>query len=684
MYISKISITNFRNFKNSEISFNDGINVVVGHNNAGKTNLLKALALVIDSTTTRRLTIDDFNKMATIHELKSEPPKIQISLNFKKGKNESPDDLPTISNWLITLDSDYEALLTYEFFLPEKEKQRYLDEAQRISDTDTNAIGKLWKTIETNFIRFYTHKTYGGSLINQAAADPDSIHKFDYQFLDAIRDTERDLLTGKNALLKEVFDFFIDYDIKSILPLKMSVADKQIEIDNRKLEFSEKADALIDILQNRLKSGKNQILSYARATGASFNDAEPNFQGSISDSELYSVLKLIVEYKSGMKIPATHNGLGYNNLIYMSLLLAKMQVDSNGDYMGGNAKIFPILAIEEPEAHLHPGMQKKFLSFLRENISLQKVRQIFITSHSTHITSTVDLDELICLSDINGSTSVGYPGRALSGDPKKGYVQRFIDATKSDILFANKVILVEGIAEQLLIPAFAKLLGVSLEDKHISIVSIGGRHFSNFELLFSEANPSAIHKRIACITDLDPERRLLQKEKFEKCYPFEYANDSTKYEYQNNLPGMPNGNPSNIRYFTQNVKFGKTLEYEIAFLNPSSKHLLTPSIKNYDELDKLIDAYVNGETAQELIGLLRSSDENARIVEGINGATNYSDDEKRRAIIASRYLNSVTKGENALELASQIFDIMSSGQPAGAQILATPIYIEEALNWIIQ
>ena len=125
MYISKININNFRNFKGKEIDFNDGVNVIIGHNNAGKTNLIKALSLVIDNEKPKRLNIDDFNKNVTLEELKANPPKISISVTITKGKEETPDDLVTISNWLTKLDSSYEALLTYEFFLPEKKLDEY-------------------------------------------------------------------------------------------------------------------------------------------------------------------------------------------------------------------------------------------------------------------------------------------------------------------------------------------------------------------------------------------------------------------------------------------------------------------------------------------------------------------------------------------------------------------------------
>lgn len=85
MFISKIKINNFRNFKDQEVVFNDGVNVIIGHNNAGKTNLLKALALVINPDTNRRLDVDDFNKNTDISTLKTEPPKIRIQVTIKKA-----------------------------------------------------------------------------------------------------------------------------------------------------------------------------------------------------------------------------------------------------------------------------------------------------------------------------------------------------------------------------------------------------------------------------------------------------------------------------------------------------------------------------------------------------------------------------------------------------------------------
>ena len=681
MYISKIQIKNFRNFKDKEVVFNDGVNVIIGHNNSGKTNLIKALSLVIDSERPKRLSTDDFNKNVTLQELKDNPPKISISITIKKGTEETPDDLVTISNWLTKLDSSYEALLTYEFFLPEKKREDYINAISLIDGDTPNAIEKAWKLLKQEFIRFYTYKIWGGDIVNQATVDSDSLKKFDFQFLDAIRDVERDMLTGKNTLLRDVFDFFMDYDIK--IDKVKTPEDKHEEIKAKRELFTEKANTLIEDLSTRIASGKKEILSYAKKTGASFNKAKPNFEGSISENEMYSVLKLIVEYESGIKIPATHNGLGYNNLIYMSLLLAKMQVNADVDYLDINAKVFTTLAIEEPEAHLHPAMQYKFLKFLNENKKEKKVRQIFVTTHSTHITSAVSLDEIICLHNEEGNTSIGYPTNVFPDDKSKKYVQRFLDATKSDMLFAQKVLFVEGIAEQLLMSIFANYIDKSLEDNHVSIINVGGRYFDHFLHLFDVTKENTIPKKVVCITDRDPERKEKAESKFKKCYPFEYNQDATTFDYQTNHSADTylKGNHANITFFSPELNKGKTLEYELLMCNPSLKLLLTDSISNKQEIDDLMILYeTDGSTVQNLLDKLGNSKENTRIKEGINANTVMGADEKKKSIIASRYLNSVGKGENALELSYILSENLKKKGTDDFVEFVVPNYIKNAIE----
>lgn len=679
MYISKIKIKGFRNFKEKEILFNDGINVIIGHNNAGKSNLLKSIALVIDSKTSKRLAVSDFNQNTKLEDLKINAPKITINLTIAQSENENPnsDDLATVAEYLTKLESPYEAMLTYEFFLPESETEKYL---KAISEADT--LKKAWKIIEYDFVRLYVSKIWGGDPNLQMQADSEGINKFDFQYLDAIRDVERDLFSGKNTLLREVIHFFMDYDIKS--DDTKNKDEKETEIKSRKIVFSEKTEEVTALLKERMQSGQMQILDYAKETGASsFNNATPNFDGNISEVELYTALKLIIEYETGISIPATYNGLGYNNLIFISMLLAKMQVDSDGNYLGSNnAKVFPILAIEEPEAHLHPAMQYKFLKFLRENKDVKKkAKQIFVTSHSTQITSAVSLDEIICLyNSEDGSVNVGYPARVFSESAEdkssKKYVQRFLDATKSDMLFASKVIFVEGIAEELLVPSLAKYCNISIEDQHIAIINIGGRYFSHFLKIFDTTRNYSIDIKVVCITDLDPTRKEKGVDgKFKRCYPFEYNISPNIFDYECNSVISPS---DNIMIFRPCIEKGKTFEYELARYNSGLELLLTDSVDNRNELAAL--SRLNFEECKKR---LKNSDENNRIKASID-ACNWNEEEKKAALIAARYLNSVSKGTNSLEVLCLLEDnLKKTDEDPTKTSFVVPQYIKDALEWLI-
>jgi len=275
MYISKIHIKNFRNFKDNEILFNEGLNVIIGHNNAGKSNLLKALSLVLNTQISKRLGIHDFNKHISLDDLKKHSPKISIFVTITESKDEdsNSDDLVTISNFLTKLESSYEALLTYEFFLPEEEEAKYENALRDLSN-----INDAWKTIQQNFLRKYVSKIWGGDPNLKQQADGESLQKFDFQFLDAIRDVERDMFSGGNKLLKDVLNFFIDYTIKS--NSSENGCDRETKIQKLKKKFQEQSQNLINILKERMKQGKEEILRYTTDTGVSSFENTTNGRNS--------------------------------------------------------------------------------------------------------------------------------------------------------------------------------------------------------------------------------------------------------------------------------------------------------------------------------------------------------------------------------------------------------------------
>lgn len=665
MYISKLNIENFRNLQKATIELNFGLNIIIGHNNSGKTNLLKALQLLFDRDLRWKPTIDDFNKDYV--DFKG-PPRIKITATISEHKDLA-DDKNVVYDWLVKEAPLYEAQLTYVFFLPAKHLEEYKKEVNELKDDDGKYDqDRCFKLIEKKFLKKYISRIFGGDPEKEEIADPDNLNRFDFQFLDAIRDAEKEMFFGNNTLLRDVLNYFLDYDISNGSDFEELTKKQKDKIKKRELEFIDKSKDLLEHLINRIS--KEKILEYSEETGAD-KGGKPDFDAEISEQEMLFALRLIVE-KIGLKLPIKNNGLGYNNLLFIALILAKIQMERSAS-MGDNAKIFPIMAIEEPEAHLHPSMQFKFLQFLEKNLNEHKqARQVFITSHSTHITSAVDLDSIICLyEDVDGVQRVGYPGSVFSVEKEdqdsKIYVKRFLDATKSNMLFANRLIFVEGISEQLLLPCFAAYLGKEEEllNEHVCIVNVDSRTFKHFLKIFEynpDEKPLAINKKVVCITDADPVKKEKEpedsnKKRWKKCYPFELNQFPENFEYQSlssharNLKERSN-QYNNIEVYTSPDGKGKTLEYELAVSNPSCELLITgcfPSRgKNRSQFFKqIMNSYEEVKPLDELIALCNHDE----ITESINNSA-WEETERKKALIAAVYHGAIEnlKGEHAFYL----------------------------------
>lgn len=669
MYISKLKIKNFRIFCDNEIEFNEKLNVIIGPNNSGKSTLISSLRILFDKTKRNRLNINDFNKNIDFTQFKENPPKITITAIITQSDNEksiSKEIIP-IATWLTKISDKYEAKLTYEFFLPDKYGKEYIKkfEAYNIKNNVD-----YWNFLEKEIIQKYIYKYYVGNEKHENTVDWDDLAKFDFQFLSAIRDVEKDLSNGKKSLLKEVLDFFTDYEIKENETLDDD--EKVNRIKKKSKEFNEQSKILFDLLDDRLKEGKTEILQYIYNTGAEIDQIIPNFSGKLSEKDLYEHISLIIDNEKDIELPVELNGLGYNNLLYISLILAKIQKNSSIKYLGDNAKSYTILSIEEPEAHIHPNMQYKFLKFLKENQE-EKTNQIFITSHSPNITSSVELDNLIILDKINGKIKTYYPYKTFLDDEKsKKYVERFLDVTKSDMFFAKKLIFVEGLAEQILIPIFFKN-NMDLVDYHISIININGNNFDPFLKMFN-TKTGGIDKKIVCITDKDCQKKERKKNsRWNQCYSYEmYLDDN--YEYKNNSDNILKlKNSENINIITQDNSH--TFEYDIILTNPDCKGLINNIIQNKEEIKNMMDIYKkNPENYEEIFEKLKSNNKN-EIKKNIILNNKLSEKEKSKHLIATRYNESLSKkGRYAQELGIDLLDNNFE--------IKIPNYITEAVSWI--
>lgn len=303
-------------------------------------------------------------------------------------------------------------------------------------------------------------------------------NEFACTFSKALRDVESDLRSYRNN------------------PLINLLRDKESKIE---IKEKEKIENQVEVLNNDI-SKLDEVKNVSDGIGTSIQDTvgqtyAPNIsiKSELPDKmeQLLQSLKLWV----GDPDEEGHEGrlwelsLGGANLIYLLLKLLEFEKVKKPN------KIANFILIEEPEAHIHTHIQKT----LFERIEKENT-QIFISTHSTHISSVSNIDSMNILARATQRVDVYSPSNKLSPN-EITRLERYLDANRTNLLFAKGVILVEGDAEQILIPVLIKnVLGISLDELGISLINIGSTGFQNIATLFSE---DRVRRKCAIITDLD-------------------------------------------------------------------------------------------------------------------------------------------------------------------------------------
>ena len=188
--------------------------------------------------------------------------------------------------------------------------------------------------------------------------------------------------------------------------------------------------------------------------------------------------------------------LGLANVIYLVLLLQQVAAATATE-----DRVATILGVEEPEAHLHPHLQRVLFGSL-----LATQPPLVLTTHSAHIASVTPLRSLALLrSGPDGTTARTIAGAGLD-DSDIADLERYVDVTRAEMLFARGVILVEGAAELFLIPAFAAEMGMPLDELGISVCAVHGTDFAPYANLLGP-NGFDVPRVVVTDGDADPQGR---------------------------------------------------------------------------------------------------------------------------------------------------------------------------------
>lgn len=501
MHISKLQLLNYRNFERANILFKKGVNTIIGENGSGKTNLFRSIRLLLDDNMLRsatKLQEKDFHR--GLNDWRGH--WIVISLEFEEvSQDEAIQSL--FLHGVGNIEQAAIARATYNLIFRPKASIRL-----RLSQLAGGDRGGLAGVVQSITIEDYETVLTGRSTAD--FTDPTVYANLVGDF-DAVR-FPPDLnppeigarIPGIFSITKEVSFTFVqalrdvvaDFQNNRTNPLLTLLKSKSGAINPTEFDpITAKVKDLNDSIENLkdVKDVRNDIRRTINdAAGETYSPSALSIRSDLSDEadRLFQSLKLFVGESEQGHEGAIHDlSLGGANLIYLTLKLLEFK------YQQAKPSFANFLLIEEPEAHIHTHIQKTLFDKLNYEHT-----QVIYSTHSTHISEVSNVENINVLGRSGVRCEVYQPSTGLDAE-QVGNIQRYLDAVRSNLLFAKSLILVEGDAEEILIPIIIKkVLGISLDELGISLVNVRSTGFSNVAVLFHETR---VRKRCGIITDQD-------------------------------------------------------------------------------------------------------------------------------------------------------------------------------------
>jgi putative ATP-dependent endonuclease of OLD family len=463
MFLSEIRLKNFRCFDENEhsIRFHSGLNVLVGENDSGKSAVVDAIRIVLGTTDQGWYRID-----ATDFYNEDKSREITIICRFENLSDEEC--------------AAFLECLTYEKQVDEMKPCLYL----------------YWNCkYLLNFIPARVSVTVSTGLNGDGPSpSAEARELIRVTYLRALRDAYTDMQAGRNSRLSQI--------VQRVPELSKGESEYVEGMDLSKLSIVGIADLSNKLLMGHSALNKtNQDITSILHDRMLLHGDELKTQLQVAGADVLESKKLISLLEkldlaaiSNGNQSQGHVGLGTSNILSMACELLLNDINEKSERS-------TFLLIEEPEAHLHAQRQLRLIQSLQDEASSGS-NQIIITTHSPLLASVVDLNNITIM---NKSTPFSLAKeQTLLEDDDYSYLSRYLDATKANLFFARGVLIVEGPAEELLLPTIAKIIKRDFSKYGVSVVNVRGTGLRRFARVFQRKDDTTtIPIPVACVTDRD-------------------------------------------------------------------------------------------------------------------------------------------------------------------------------------
>ena len=505
MYLSQVNLWNFRKYgiegdsfvtskPGVSIPFGEGLNVLIGENDSGKTAIIDAIRYTLGTQSGDWIRIEETDFHA---EGNTRAQDLKIECVFHGFSNQ---EAGRFLEWIGT---------------------------EEVNDKHCFVL-KVRLTARIKGDRIITDLRAGADPVG-IILDGEARALLRVTYLKPLRDADADLTPGRRSRFAQI--------------LKAHSLFQKGDAEKHELEsiFNKANNAVEEYFSHKDDdSGASKMMEVLKTYVDAFFPQNESHTASVSISggELADILQRL-----SLSLDTNPSGLGAANLLFVATELLLLQSEENYGLR--------LALIEELEAHLHPQAQLRLIHYLEEKSTKG---QYILTTHSTTMGSSVPLESLIIC---KGNRVFPMASQYTKLQPKNyDFLYRFLDATKANLFFARGVLIVEGDAENLLIPTIAKIIDRPLHRYGVSIVNVGSMAFAHFVKIFHRHDDALMGIKVALVTDMDV--KPLEWTEASGTAPTEEKINAAKLSRIQSLIDFANGE---VEIF---VSPNWTLEYEIS------------------------------------------------------------------------------------------------------------------------